>query len=896
MESKRFARSRRHAVITLMCVMALVPGLTSPAQAVTTNLSELKAQLTEFMRLGYLEDADRTIERIGDIDPDQGERWQQITDYWNESLTDFEITGAADPNDPAGVPDGLPNDWSHVFVVLGHVLNNDGTPEQKLLDRLAVAKAAAAKYPNTRIVVTGGQPRGTPPVREGEVMRDWLIAEGVAQHRIIMESESSDTPDNATMTMDILYGFTGADQVDSYTLITSATHVRRGAIQYNAAAILEQRDAGTAHIIKPLGNATHMDSFDEEKYPGSGDRDLIARNVAKVASWDGRGNVEELHQNFSFFRYPLRYAHAKIVYYMSKGLTADALRAAADASDLSLTIATRWPDVIKSWSEALEPMMLNTSVPSDLPTEQHAFILLGAGEADRMNARYALIKQALDQYPNSIAVLAGNSSEISGSYTWLTSNGIPASRIVQSAAGSNAQEGAANATDAMIGLGDQIATYTLVTSGNYLRRPTVLFAGAALIRGTALRAQQVPTPVGHIVETHVSGSADAGIAEDVAMAQIAENLSRIIPCDGEYNSYVASPPPTSTLSSIEIVRIRDRVVLIGDELTPADFQVTATLSGGDSPATIDVTDLAHLDLPTPTASGDHQVGASYTYQGVTREATTSFEVRRADITELTTLVEVAQQIDVTGYTPVSAAALAAAIDAAHTLITDLDAAADEISAALAALDEAIDNLTVPTPPEPVQPARTPTVSLAGLSYNYGTSARVGVSVTVPGLVVTGGDVAVLEGATVLGRANVSRGLAQITLPRELAVGTHRITARYTPAAGSQLTAATSPAAIVTVRALRAKIGKVKVVKGKLRVGKRPRIRVVVKGTAGYRPTGKVVLRTGKKKVGSAKLKKKGNRAVAVVRTKKLKRGKMTVRYQGSKIYQSAAKKFKRVKR
>lgn len=45
-------------------------------------------------------------------------------------------------------PDGLANGNTHAFIVLGFVLNDDGTMKEELVNRLKVALNNARKYPN----------------------------------------------------------------------------------------------------------------------------------------------------------------------------------------------------------------------------------------------------------------------------------------------------------------------------------------------------------------------------------------------------------------------------------------------------------------------------------------------------------------------------------------------------------------------------------------------------------------------------------------------------------------------------------------------------------------------------------------------------------------------------
>lgn len=82
-----------------------------------------------------------------------------------------------------------------VIAVFGQSPNNDGTPSAALLTRLTKAKEMAEKYPNVKIVLSGG------PVKtefaEANVMAKWLKENGIAEERLLLDDQARDTPGNA---------------------------------------------------------------------------------------------------------------------------------------------------------------------------------------------------------------------------------------------------------------------------------------------------------------------------------------------------------------------------------------------------------------------------------------------------------------------------------------------------------------------------------------------------------------------------------------------------------------------------------------------------------------------------------------------------------------------------
>ncbi len=197
--------------------------------------------------------------------------------------------------------------------------------------------------------------------------------------------------------------------------------------------------------------------------------------------------------------------------------------------------------------------------------------------------------------------------------------------------------------------------------------------------------------------------------------------------------------------------------------------------------------------------------------------------------------------------------------------------------------------------KPVTAAVSATVQ--GVTYNK--AAKVTVSVQAAGNVPTG-RVLVTKGAQSLGSATLSAGSAVVTLPRDLAVGSHTLQVTYVPTASGRVVAPAAPTVItLQVKKAKAKLGKVKVTKGKrnaktIKRGSKATVRVVVKKVGAAAPTGKVTIRVGKKKVGTAKIKQTGKKYIATVKTKKkvTNKGKVKVVYSGNKTLKKATYKTK----
>ncbi|WHY86032.1 ElyC/SanA/YdcF family protein [Neobacillus novalis] len=118
------------------------------------------------------------------------------------------------------VPEKLPQN-NHAIVILGYALADDGTMREPLIERLKAGQAVATKYPNSKIIVTGGVPKQDNT--EAKLMKEWLVSKGIAADRILTEDKSTDTVENALFATAILE----KEGLKDVTLVTSASHMRR---------------------------------------------------------------------------------------------------------------------------------------------------------------------------------------------------------------------------------------------------------------------------------------------------------------------------------------------------------------------------------------------------------------------------------------------------------------------------------------------------------------------------------------------------------------------------------------------------------------------------------------------------------------------------------------------
>ena len=170
------------------------------------------------------------LEELRAEDADAADRWARIMTLWKTTDTELPIHEGV-------LPDGLPDTDELCIVALGFQLKPNGAMRTELLERLAVVKASAEKYPSALIVCTGG---GTAAENKGVTeagrMAEWLIQNGVAPERVIVEDRSITTAQNAIYTYDILTE--RYPQVKELAIVSSDYHIATGTLLFEAEAIL----------------------------------------------------------------------------------------------------------------------------------------------------------------------------------------------------------------------------------------------------------------------------------------------------------------------------------------------------------------------------------------------------------------------------------------------------------------------------------------------------------------------------------------------------------------------------------------------------------------------------------------------------------------------------------
>lgn len=110
---------------------------------------------------------------------------------------------------------------SDVIIVLGAQVKEDGTPSVALERRLTAALDSYREKP--QVIIVCGAKGDNEPRAEGDVMREWLLAQGVPEADVIAETASFNTRENLRYARGIM-DERGLSQA---LVVTSDYHVAR---------------------------------------------------------------------------------------------------------------------------------------------------------------------------------------------------------------------------------------------------------------------------------------------------------------------------------------------------------------------------------------------------------------------------------------------------------------------------------------------------------------------------------------------------------------------------------------------------------------------------------------------------------------------------------------------
>lgn len=161
--------------------------------------------------------------------------------YWHYANTEMPIHYGQ-------MPTGLENTDKLCIVVLGYQLCSDGSIRDELKGRLQTALACAQEYPDAMILCTGGGTASqNKTVTEAGEMAKWLIKNGIASNRIIVEDRSMSTVQNAQYSYELLTK--EHPEIDSVAIISSDYHIPWGAVLFQTKFYLAEQESTPIRVI-----------------------------------------------------------------------------------------------------------------------------------------------------------------------------------------------------------------------------------------------------------------------------------------------------------------------------------------------------------------------------------------------------------------------------------------------------------------------------------------------------------------------------------------------------------------------------------------------------------------------------------------------------------------------
>lgn len=236
--------------VRILCVLLLLAVVCSCSACGQSAEKREPQAIIEEMVVDYgsygseAEEHIRTLlKELRAVDSDAAERWDSIMGLWKSANAELTIHQGV-------LPDGLPETDELCIVALGFQLNPDGSMRDELIERLKVVKASAEKYPQAWIVCTGGGTAAeNPGATEAGKMAQWLIENGVAAERVLVEDRSLTTAQNAVYTYELLRE--RCPQVKQLAIVSSDYHIATGTLLFEAEAILraEKADAPAMQVV-----------------------------------------------------------------------------------------------------------------------------------------------------------------------------------------------------------------------------------------------------------------------------------------------------------------------------------------------------------------------------------------------------------------------------------------------------------------------------------------------------------------------------------------------------------------------------------------------------------------------------------------------------------------------
>lgn len=199
--------------------------------------------LSAYCRNQDLKETEGLLSELENLNEESAIRWKNILTCWQASTNEMPLHDGV-------LPDGLSSGNSLCLIVLGFQLNSDGSMQEELIGRLETALKSAQKYPNAYVLCTGGgTASAAPDMTEADAMAGWLMGQGIAENRIIVENRSLTTSQNAIFSCQILRE--DYPKITQAAIISSDYHIPWGKVLFETQFLLED------HPITVVSNAAY---------------------------------------------------------------------------------------------------------------------------------------------------------------------------------------------------------------------------------------------------------------------------------------------------------------------------------------------------------------------------------------------------------------------------------------------------------------------------------------------------------------------------------------------------------------------------------------------------------------------------------------------------------------
>ncbi|MDC0534911.1 YdcF family protein [Francisellaceae bacterium] len=209
----------------------------SVIQKSAPNNQLLQTFLAAYSLIWAPNNTEKYLEKLSDTGWNKASTYTKAIHIAAQSFN-LKINEVAQTENKSIIPDILSKNSGKgvVIVTLGYALNEDGAINPIMKDRLEVTLSAFNRFPQSRIIVSGSDPRGG--VTEAYQMSNWLSKNGVPSDHIIMEDQADSTIWNALYSINVIQkmnNLIGAEVVKNIILISSSAHIRRGTSDFNQA-------------------------------------------------------------------------------------------------------------------------------------------------------------------------------------------------------------------------------------------------------------------------------------------------------------------------------------------------------------------------------------------------------------------------------------------------------------------------------------------------------------------------------------------------------------------------------------------------------------------------------------------------------------------------------------